>query len=428
MNSTLAQKIFEAGARVRNPTLFQQYEYLKSTEWLSKSELQQIQLETAERFLRFCGEHSPYYKQKFSEAGFDPSRFSALADLKVLPELDKATLIRENSAIHTHGLDEKLRLAETSGTSGEALAFYRNERWDSLNRAALMRSYDWYNVKPWDKNGYLWGYNISASQRRKVALLDAIQNRFRLFRYSESEIRRFCHRLQSSSFISGYSSMVYEVAKCINELELGPLPLKMVKGTSEMILDAYHPESMKAFGKNITSEYGAAEAGLIAFECPAGGIHVNIENVILEQNEDGELLVTNLSSYSFPVIRYRLGDMVTLSDTTCGCGRKHPVLKDILGRKGANVYGDRQTYPALTFYYVFKNLAVEKNILLNYKAIQQKKGKVDIYIEDKANQRYQKDIDLQLQRYFGGDITFTTIYIDRFVNEMKKKQYFETSL
>lgn len=428
MNSMLARNIFEAGAKVRNPTLFQQYDYLKSTEWLSRNELLQIQFESAERFLRFCNEHSPYYKKIFREAGFKPSRLSASSDLKVLPELDKATLIRENSSIHSHGLNEKLRLAETSGTSGEALAFYRNERWDSANRAALMRSYDWYDVKPWDKNGYLWGYNISSSQARKVAVLDAIQNRFRLFRYSESEIKRFCHRLQSSSYISGYSSMIYEVAKCVNELDLGPLPLKMVKGTSEMILDAYHPESMKAFGRNITNEYGAAEAGLIAFECPAGGIHVNIENVILEQNKDGELLVTNLSSYSFPVVRYRLGDMVTMSDETCSCGRNHPLLKNILGRKGANVHGERQTYPALTFYYVFKNLALEKNILLNYKAVQQTKGKVDIYIEDRANRRFQKDIDLQLQKYFGDDVTFVTIYIDQFAKEMKKKQYFETSL
>jgi phenylacetate-CoA ligase len=428
MNYTLAQSIFEVGTKARNPTLFQQYDYLKSTEWLSREKLQEIQLKSAERFLRFCGERSPYYKRLFRDAGFNPSRLSAVSDLRVLPELEKSTLIHENSAIHTHGLGEKLRLAETSGTSGESLAFYRNERWDSVNRAALMRSYDWYNVKPWEKNGYLWGYNISASKARKVAFFDAIQNRFRLFKYSEPEIRKFCHKLQNSSYISGYSSMIYEVAKCVNELELGPLPLKMVKGTSEMILDAYHPESVKAFGKNISSEYGAAEAGLIAFECPEGGIHVNIENVILEQNKDGELLVTNLSSYSFPIIRYRLGDMVTLSDEICSCGRNHPVLKNILGRKGASVYGERQTYPALTFYYVFKNLALEKNILLNYKAIQQTKGKVEIYIEDKVNQRYQKDIDLQLQKYFGDDVVFATTYIDRFVNEMKKKQYLESSL
>ncbi|MEX2475910.1 phenylacetate--CoA ligase family protein [Marinobacter sp.] len=428
MNSTLARTIFEAGVRVRNPTLFEQYDYLKSTEWLSRKELEQIQLEGAERFLRFCGTHSSYYHRIFREASFNPSQLSSVSDISRLPELDKATLIRENSLIHTSGLNEKLRLAETSGTSGEALAFYRNEKWDSVNRAALMRSYDWYGIKPWDKNGYLWGYNISASQSRKVALLDAIQNRFRLFRYSESEVRGFCSRLRNSSYISGYSSMVYEVAKCVNELELGPIPLKMVKGTSEMILDAYHPETVKAFGKNITSEYGAAEAGLIAFECPNGGIHVNIENVILEQNDTGELLVTNLSSYSFPVIRYRLGDMVTLSDETCSCGRNHPLIKSILGRKGANVQGDRQTYPALTFYYVFKNLALEKNILLNYKAVQNSKGEVTLYVEDKTNEKYQKDIDLQLRRYFGGDIRFSTIYIDRFVNEMKKKQYFETSL
>jgi len=428
MNSILARKIFEAGARVRNPTLFKQYDYLKTTEWLSLKALEEIQLKNAERFLNFCSEHSPYFKQAFRESGFNPRELSSFSDINVLPELDKTTLIEQNSAIHTNGSNGKLRLAETSGTSGEALAFYRNEQWDSMNRASLMRSYDWYDVKPWDKNGYLWGYNISTSQSKKVALLDALQNRFRLFKYSEMEIRNFCSNLQDSSFISGYSSMIYEVAKCVNELNLGPIPLKMVKGTSEMILDAYHPESLKAFGKSISSEYGAAEAGLIAFECPDGGIHVNIENVFLEQSDSGELLVTNLLSYSFPVIRYRLGDMVTLSDKTCTCGRSHPLIENIVGRKGANVHGAQKTYPALTFYYVFKNLALEKNILLNYKAVQESKGKVDIYIEDETNKKFQKDIDIQLHEYFDNDVTFSFFYIKSFQNEMKKKQYFETSL
>ncbi len=428
MNPTLARKIFEAGAKFRNPTLFKQYDYLKTTEWLSLRALEEIQLKNAERFLNFCGGHSPYFKRVFRESGFNPRELSNFSDLNVLPELDKTTLIEQNSAIHTNGSHGKLRLAETSGTSGEALAFYRNEQWDSMNRASLMRSYDWYDVKPWEKNGYLWGYNISTSQSKKVALLDALQNRFRLFRYSELEIKNFCSNLQDSSFISGYSSMIYEVAKCVNELNLGPLPLKMVKGTSEMILDAYHPESLKAFGKNISSEYGAAEAGLIAFECPDGGIHVNIENVILEHSDSGELLVTNLLSYSFPIIRYRLGDMITLSDKTCPCGRSHPLIENIVGRKGANVYGAQKTYPALTFYYVFKNLALEKNILLNYKAAQESKGKVDIYIENESNRRFQNDINSQLYTYFDDDVIFNIIYVKSFQNEMKKKQYFETSL
>lgn len=428
MKTILAKKIFEIGARARNPTLYQQYEYLKSTEWLSREQLQNIQLENADKFLKFSGEQSPYYKKLFKNHGFNPKKFSAISDLKVLPELQKSTLISDNLTIHTQGLTEKCKLAETSGTSGAALAFYRNERWDSINRAALMRSYDWYGVKPWEKNGYLWGYNISALQAKKAALLDTLQNRFRLFKYSEKEIKKFAHGLKYANFISGYSSMIYEVAKCVNHLELGPLPLNMVKGTSEMILDAYHPESIKAFGRKITSEYGAAETGLIAFECPEGGIHINIENVILEQNTDGELLVTNLASYSFPIIRYRLGDIVTLSDKKCICGRNHPLLENILGRKGSNVIGKHGTYPALTFYYVFKNLALEKNILLNYKAIQKNKGEVEIYIESKNNEIYQQEIDKQLKKYFNDDITFFTTYVDKFVNEMKKKQYFVSEL
>ncbi|MEP4392960.1 hypothetical protein, partial [Marinobacter sp.] len=63
MNSALARKIFEAGAKVRNPSLFRQYDYLKSTEWLSGKELEQIQIENAEKFLRFCGKNSPYFQK-----------------------------------------------------------------------------------------------------------------------------------------------------------------------------------------------------------------------------------------------------------------------------------------------------------------------------------------------------------------------------
>lgn len=427
MNSALARRIFEAGAKVRNPSLFRQYDYLKSTEWLSRKELKEIQLSNAQQLLVFCAEHSPFYRKLFRERGFNPHQISDLSDLSKLPSIGKQTLISENASIHCDGITERVRLAETSGTSGEALAFYRNESWDSLNRAALMRSYDWYGVKPWENNGYLWGYNIKGFQSKKVAALDLLQNRFRLFKYSEPEIRRFSQRLKRSSFISGYSSMIYEVAKIVNELGLGPLPLKLVKGTSEMILDAYHPETLKAFGRGITCEYGAAESGLIAFECPHGGIHVNIENVLLEQDDDG-LLVTNLWSYAFPIIRYRLGDVVTMTDEVCSCGRQHPLLKHIIGRKGANVIGSEQVYPALTFYYVFKNLALEKGILLNYKALQRVKGEVEIFIEGRTNDLHQKDLEAELDKYFGSDVAFDILYVNGFENEIKKRQYFESKL
>jgi phenylacetate-CoA ligase len=428
MNPSIAKTLFESGARLRNPSLFHQYESLKESEWWSLDALNQLQLDRTRRLMVHASEKSPFYKQRFEAAGFDPEKLSSLDELHSVEPVSKADLIDYNAQIHTGTHKAKCRLAETSGTSGEALAFLRNEEWDSANRAMMMRSYDWYGVKPWDPNGYLWGYNTKLVQSQKTKLLDSLQNRFRIFSYSRAEIMRFARKLENAAFISGYSSMIYEVAKALIEMNLDPVPLKMIKGTSEMILDVYQPIAERAFGSRIVSEYGAAEAGLIAFECPSGSMHVNVENVVLETDAFGDLLVTNLSSLSFPIIRYRLGDSVTLSHSNCACGRKHMVINDIAGRRGATVLGQTGSYPALTFYYVFKNLALQKSILLNYKAHQSSQGIVELIIEGERNSVFTSEINKELHKYFGEDIIFKIRFVNQFSLETKKTQYFESTV
>ena len=427
MHPQLSKVLFLAGARLRNPSLFHEYDRLKQSEWLSREELDQLQLERASRFLAFAGIHSPYYHRVFEQHGFSAERLSSLEGLRRLPVIEKRTLIDDNAAIHTQFTFPKTFLAETSGTTGTALEFRKDERWDSINRALLMRSYDWYGVKPWDRNGYLWGYDIAPERARKVRLLDALQNRFRIFSYDEASIRAFASALQSATYVGGYSSMIYEVARLINELQLEKPRLKLVKGTSEMILDVYQAEAAKAFGARIVSEYGAAESGLIAFECPSGRMHINMEEVIVEV-EDGDVIVTNLASYSFPIIRYRLGDQAVLSNEACACGRKHPVIGEVMGRKGASVVGRSRRYPALTFYYVFKNLALRHSVLLNYRAVQDEPGTVTIDIQGTENQRHEAFVRTELDKYFGQDVTCLIRFVTGFERNRKKVQYFESRL
>ncbi|SNB55492.1 phenylacetate-CoA ligase [Marinobacter sp. es.042] len=426
MHKRLAKQLFELGAKARNPSLFGLYDALKETEWLNRKQLQDFQNEKARMFLSFASENSPFYKQLFQKIGFRPDKYTGIKDLACIPEIDKLCLIENNASIHSQNISEKVRLAETSGTSGQSLSFNRAESWDSQNRAAMMRAYDWYEVKPWDRNGYLWGYNISRRQHLKVKFLDILQNRFRIFDYSEKEIDGFARRLCSAQFLNGYSSMVYEVARLINERGIDIPNLKLVKGTSEIILDIHHAESIKAFGRRVTSEYGAAEAGLIAFECPYGGLHINVETVILEQNSAGEALVTNLASHSFPIIRYNLGDIISFSDDYCLCGRSHPLLKDVKGRKGKNVVGFKRKYPGLTFYYVFKNIALENSVLINYKVVQREVGKVVVLIEGLRSAKTVGLVQEQLDRYFGSDVEFEIEFVEKFGLELKKRQYFES--
>jgi len=428
MHEGLAKALFRSGAALRNPSLTEQYERVKKTEWLRGDELREVQLRRAAEFLEFAGSHSPYYRRVFRERGFDPGRFSSIDDLAALPTVTKSELIASNAEIHADAHFHRTFRAETSGTSGAALEFQRDERWDSVNRAHMMRSYDWYGIKPWHRSGYLWGYDIDPGQRWKVRLFDTLQNRFRIFTYDRDSVRRFAAKLRSATYLDGYSSMIYEVAKIINEMDVDGPRLKLVKGTSEMILPAYQPAAEAAFGRRIVSEYGAAEAGLIAFECPEGSMHINAEDVIVETGPDDEVIVTNLASRSFPVIRYRLGDMVQLGDEACACGRAHPVISEIIGRKGATVEGRRGRYPAFTFYYVFKNLALQESLLLNYKAVQTEPGSVVIYIEGRNSREHEGAVRDQLTKYFADDVRFELRFVEAFDRSKQKMQSFESRL
>jgi phenylacetate-CoA ligase len=236
--------------------------------------------------------------------------------------------------------------------------------------------------------------------------MDFLQNRFRIFSYDPGSIEFFCKKLTRAAYLEGYSSMIYETAKIINQKKRDKnFRLKMVKGTSEKIYDYYQSESEKAFGKKIISEYGAAETGLIAFECPYGNMHIAMENVVVEE-EDSEILVTNLWSHSFPVIRYSLGDYIKLSENSqCQCGLKHDVIDEVYGRTGELIRGNKLNYPSLSLYYIWKNLAIRHNLLIRGQGIQKEKGEIILNISSELTNREKELVYLEAEKYFSNDIS-----------------------
>ncbi|MHC4985289.1 MAG: XrtA system polysaccharide deacetylase [Planctomycetota bacterium] len=70
-------------------------------------------------------------------------------------------------------------------------------------------------------------------------------------------------------------------------------------------------------------------------------MHITSENVIVEivrddqpvgPGEDGEIVVTQLDCHAMPFIRYRTGDVGSLSDEPCPCGRGLGVMNVVKGR------------------------------------------------------------------------------------------------
>ncbi|HZF84836.1 MAG TPA: AMP-binding protein, partial [Burkholderiaceae bacterium] len=97
-----------------------------------------------------------------------------------------------------------------------------------------------------------------------------------------------------------------------------------------------------AFGCPVANSYGASEFLSLAFECAEGALHLNSDWAILEPvDAQGHAvppgragtttLLTNLANHVQPLIRYDMGDRVTLREAPCRCGSHHPVV-DVQGR------------------------------------------------------------------------------------------------
>jgi len=403
--------IFKIGQRFRNPSIDTWYSFLKKSEKWKLKELEAYQLKKLKELLKFSYNHVPYYKDGFDRLNIIPDDLKTLSDIEKFPLLTKEDVIKYNKDIHAVHSFKKTFKATTSGSSGNPLAFNRDEKADSFNRAAIFRGYSWYNVKPWERNAYFWGFNFSFKERFKIKLFDALQNRFRIFSYEKKPFKKFLRRLRKARFIHGYSSMIYESAKRINEQGLEkPKYVKLVKGTSEKILDSYRKEIKDAFGVSIISEYGATEPGIIAFECPSGNMHINMEGVLVEE-VNHEIIVTNLQMKSFPIIRYKLGDYIKLASKTkkCDCGREHLVLEEVTGRIGNTVYGLKNIYPSLYFYYIFKNLQKDYGLIVTYRIVQKEKGSLIFYIEESINDHQKEYLKTEIYKYFNDDIHYEIV-------------------
>jgi phenylacetate-CoA ligase len=233
--------------------------------------------------------------------------------------------------------------------------------------------------------------------------MDFLVNRFRLFDYDPEKLQRLLPKLDRVNIIEGYSSMIYELANLIQKQKPAFRELKLVKGTSEKVYPHYQDVAKEVYGRSIANEYGSTESGIIAFECPHGSMHITMEGVYVEEDPaDGGIVVTNLQSFSFPSIRYKLGDQIRLAPAAylCPCGMHSPVILEVTGRIGKKLYGRERIYPSLTLYYIFKNLYFNENRTIDFQAHQFEKGKLQIWVKEPVTSALIHLIATEAGKYF----------------------------
>ncbi len=321
---------------------------MEQSQYWPRARLEELRVERLRALLRHAGAYVPYYRELFARIGFDAGGDIGLDDLARLPLLDKATIRAHADALKSAQARGLARF-NTGGSSGEPLIFYIGNERVSHDVAAKWRATRWWGVDVGDPEIVLWGSPIElGAQDRMRQWRDRIMRTVLLpaFEMSPAKVDGFiAHmRVRRPRMLFGYPSAFAHIATHARErgIALDDLGIRVAFVTSERLYPHQRELIENVFGCPVANGYGGRDAGFIAHQCPAGGMHLTHEDIIVEivdgqgkplpVGERGEIVVTHLATRDFPFIRYRTGDIGVLDDGACVCGRTLPLLREIEGR------------------------------------------------------------------------------------------------
>jgi phenylacetate-coenzyme A ligase PaaK-like adenylate-forming protein len=307
------------------------------------------QFSALRRIVRHAANTIPYYRTLFEQFGIDPVEIRTIEDLQVLPVLTKADIRREGPNLLSTGLSRAgLTRKKTSGSTGVPLEVKLDPAGLQWKRACTLRADEWSGWQRGQRVAKVWGnpefrqFGIRGRLRNwlyeRSVYLDTLQ-------LTPETIDRFARQIarQKPELIFGHAHSVFLLAEHIQNRQL---PRYQPHGiiTTAMVLHDWQRRRIEAvFGCPVTNRYGCEEVSLIACECSEHrGLHVNADSVLVETIADGRparpgelgaIVVTDLSNFAMPLIRYQVGDMGVLSDRECLCGRGLPLLESIEGRE-----------------------------------------------------------------------------------------------
>ena len=346
--SLVANVLFPVQEKLKKHNTVAIRKAMDGSQWWASEKLEKFRIERLRKLLLNAREHVPYYRDCFSAQGFDPRTVESLTDLQKLPFLTKAVIRAEGERMKSD-IAQGLARFNTGGSSGEPLIFFIGNERVSHDVAAKWRATRWWDVDIGDTEIVVWGSPIElGTQDRVRALRDALMRTELMpaFQMNESNLDRFVARIRERrpKMLFGYPSAISHIAAHAQKrgFPLDQLGVKVVFCTSERLYDHQREAISRAFSCPVANGYGGRDAGFIAHECPSGGMHITAEDIIVEivsengtplpPDVPGEIVVTHLATSDFPFIRYRTGDIGSLSSDTCSCGRGLPLLKEIQGR------------------------------------------------------------------------------------------------
>jgi phenylacetate-CoA ligase len=349
----IERALYPAMERFRGNRVRAYTQALQQAESLTPTALRARQAEDLKALLLFCVQKIPAYRGlglTAEEIARDP--FAALSRVPLLTK--KAFRADPARYLDSSRNPAELIVNKTGGSTGEPVRF-------SLDRPAVERyeAARWRGLSRWgisfgSRCVMVWGnpIELAEGERFRSKMKDRyLKNRtilsaYRLRPEDAARYARFLRRYRPE-YLYGYATALDALAELLEGFpDNRKLTLKAVVSTSETLYPWQRERIARVFGCPVVNEYGARDAGILAYEAPCGRLHAVIENAVLEildpdtlqpvpAGHMGVVAVTDLHNYAMPRLRWLLGDTACFSPEPCPCGLPEPVLQALGGREDA---------------------------------------------------------------------------------------------
>jgi len=355
--------------------------------YFSEKKLHELRDRRLRRIVQYAAKTVPYYRDFFQREGINPGQIKTVADLDRLPLVDKQELRKDPSRFLSNSALGKNSIAFlTSGSTGLPLNIHHDSNSLLANIAFGERQREVITGICGRKIGYreaLISYNGCVSTKvwdfyEKKTYIPVRPQRL-LIPISKTieavvqELNRF-----RPNVLIGYGSYLEAFFKTIYSMEVNiQLPQVLLYGGDAMT-NAGRDFIEEKFGVPVLSTYQAMECFKIGFFCENREnfhlhedlCHVKIVNADGEEvadDEKGEVVISNLVNRGTVLLNYRLGDIASISNRKCSCGRTLSLLSEIEGRvEDIIILPDGQFVHPRVVWSIFKH----KNEVLQYQLIQ----------------------------------------------------------
>lgn len=438
MNKILYRNIFLKKQFLFNKKLYNELSYIRNSLYNDRTDLEKMQLAKFKALFCYAYQYSPFYSQKYTEAGISPQDVNSIMDLKKIPFITKEE-IRENiDRITPPDISVKLKLpVKTGGTTGVPMKLYWDKRKNNLMSALYFRTLEMNGCGIGAKTAWIWGIkkedeNMDFRNQNKFKRWLKNSTWFNGFDMTPDSMTEFCNFSfkYKPELIIGYVSSLFEFSRFILDNNLEIYPPKTIWITAEPSTNEQRELIESAFNAPTFSQYGCSEILHLATECHKHeGLHIHADSRIIEitdekgypipDGETGYMVLTDLENYVTPLIRYKNDDMGSKKKEPCSCGITLPMLEKVEGRvynvfklkSGKQIYG--HMFSRIFFTYVDE--------IKQFQIHQTSTDKIRVYIvPGKITNRIalQEELLIAMKYHTNDEINYEFVW----VNEIQKEK------